>query len=38
MEPELIVGRTKLYLTTVVYNKIQLGCEVVRVVGVAQSF
>lgn len=36
MEPELIVRRTKLYLTTTVYNKIQLGCAVVRVLGVAQ--
>lgn len=36
MEPELVVRRTKLCLTTIVYNKIQLGCAVVRVVVVAQ--
>lgn len=38
MDLELIVRRTKFYLTTIVYNKIQLGCVVVTVVGVAQSF
>lgn len=37
MELELIVRRTKFYLTTIVYNKIQLGCAVVSVVGVTQS-